>query len=116
LVHFFQDIDQPAVREQIAVEQLNAWHGLVGLLKGQWSDAFDRFDLDLEGLDLQFAEHRLYLKTRFDSLAPELEALKATGKVLQVCVAAASTQLRTKKCLANWNKPSAMCAISQCAG
>ena len=85
LVHFFQDIDEPTIREQIAVEQLNAWHGLVGLLKRQWCDVFDRFELDLEALDRQFAEHRLYLKTRFDSLAPELAALKKAGKVLQAC-------------------------------
>lgn len=85
MVHFFQDIGQPAIREQIAMEQLNAWHGLVGLLKGQWSDIFDRFDLDLGALDRRFAEHRLYLKTRFDSLAPELEALEAAGRTLQAC-------------------------------
>ena len=85
LVHFFHDMDEPTVRERIAVEQLNAWHGLVGLLKRQWCDVFDRFELDLDAMDRQFAGHRLFLKTRFDSLASELEVLKRSGKVLTTC-------------------------------
>jgi len=107
LVHFFQDIDTPAVREQIAREQLSAWHGLVGLLRVQWRDVFARFDIDIDALDRRFAKHRLYLHTRFDSLSDELKALKAAGKTIETCRScgfdAAETQelvgeLRQAKC------------------
>jgi hypothetical protein len=85
LVHFFQDISEPAILEQIAFEQLNAWHGLVGLIKGQWSDVFDRFKIDIDALDRQFAEHRLYLKARFNSIEPMLTARKAAGATITTC-------------------------------
>lgn len=85
LVHFFQDLDDEAVREKIAVEQLSAWHGLVMLLKGDWREVFSAFQLDLDSLDRKFAAHRLYLKTRFDSLKPELDRLRAEGRTLVAC-------------------------------
>lgn len=85
MVHFFQDIDDPMVREQIAMEQLNAWHALVGLITSQWRDVFDRFQLDIGALDGRFAEHRLYLQTRFNSLADKIADLKSEGKVLAAC-------------------------------
>ncbi|WP_062177781.1 hypothetical protein [Sphingopyxis sp. C-1] len=85
LVHFFQDLEAPGVKEQIAEEQLHAWHALSGLLSGPWREIFERFDIDIAKLDRGFADHRLYLQTRFDSLCEVLADLKKSGADVREC-------------------------------
>lgn len=85
LVHFYQDMRKPEVREQIAVEQLKAWHGLLGLVRVQWADVFSKYGETFEKLDKKFAQHRSYLRARFENLADEIAKQKKDGTKFVAC-------------------------------
>lgn len=85
LVHFYQDTTTSTVREKIAVEQLRAWHGLLGLVRTQWGEVFSNHVRKFEDLDAKFSHHRSYLQTRFESLEGEIKKLKSEGVSIETC-------------------------------
>jgi len=85
LVHFYQDLSTAEAREQVAIEQLRAWHGLLGLVRVQWADVFSKHGKTFEELDKKFAKHREYLRTRFESLVDEIKKLKQDNAKICEC-------------------------------
>lgn len=86
MVHFFHEGEtDETVREQIALEQLLAWHGLDRLLRAQWRDVFAPLNIDLHEIDQSFRKHRLYLQARFESLKETLNRLREAGKKIDLC-------------------------------
>ncbi len=85
LVHFYQHIDTHEARETIAIEQLKAWHGLLGLVRVQWAGVFSKYEKFFADLDKEFAQHREYLRTRFESLTDEIAKQKSEGATFVGC-------------------------------
>jgi hypothetical protein len=86
MVHFYHDgeADEDAL-ESIALEQLLGWRALVSLMENQWQATFADMAFDITAIDAGFAEHRLYAKAKFRSLADRLKGIIDSGGVLVVC-------------------------------
>jgi len=86
MVHFYHEgeTDNGAL-ESIALEQLLGWRALAALMENQWQSAFANMAFDITAIDAEFAEHRLYAKAKFESIAEKLAAIKKAGGVLVAC-------------------------------
>ncbi len=86
MVHFYHDgeTDKNAL-ESIALEQLLGWRALVALMENQWQATFANMAFDITAIDEGFAEHRLYAKAKFESIAERLKAITDKGGVLVKC-------------------------------
>jgi hypothetical protein len=118
MVHFFHEVDSadPRANENVAIEQLGAWHELRRLLTIQWNPIFKGFTYDFDRIESQLRHHREYLGTKYETLAVEIAALKDSGIAVSECTychfAAAPTEhviglVRHAKCLvcesdSNW--------------
>jgi len=88
MMHFYHDATGPAgeaLRREVAVEQLRAWHTLNRLLLDRWEDVFKPWAHRISQLDEALKGHRDYLQVRFDALKPELSAKEMAGARLTVC-------------------------------
>lgn len=86
MVHFYHDGEtDKAALENIALEQLLGWRALVSLMENQWQSVFADMAFDITAIDAGFAEHRLYAKAKFESLAERLKAITDAGGVLVPC-------------------------------
>jgi hypothetical protein len=111
MVHFFHTTQdtQRSVIEEIAIEQLHAWHELNQLLLHQWSDTFEPWKKELASIEFQLQRHKKYLAAKFDALELKLKEAVAEGKEVCHCsrcnfAAAVMTEggvsgLREGKCL-----------------
>lgn len=86
MVHFYHEgeTDKNAL-ESIALEQLLGWRALVYLMENQWQSTFANMVFDISAIDEGFAEHRLYAKAKFESLAERLKEITDSGGVLVAC-------------------------------
>jgi hypothetical protein len=86
MVHFYHEgeTDRNAL-ESIALEQLLGWRALVSLVESQWQSIFADMAFDITAIDAGFAEHRLYAKAKFESLAEWLKKITDGGGVLVSC-------------------------------
>ncbi len=86
MVHFYHEgeADKNAL-ESIALEQLLGWRALVSLIENQWQGIFANMAFDITAIDQDFAEHRLYAKAKFESLAERLAEIADAGGVLVDC-------------------------------
>jgi len=86
MVHFYHEgeTDQ-AELENIALEQLLGWRALVSLMENQWQSTFANMAFDITAIDAGFAEHRLYAKAKFESLADKLKEIVDRGAILVEC-------------------------------
>lgn len=86
MVHFYHDgeTDQNTL-ENIALEQLLGWRALVSLMEHQWQSIFVNMAFDITAIDEGFAEHRLYAKAKFETLAERLKGITDSGGVLVTC-------------------------------
>lgn len=86
MVHFYHEgeTDKNAL-ESIALEQLLGWRALVSLIENQWQSTFANMAFDITAIDEGFAEHRLYAKAKFESLAEKLKEITDGGGVLVAC-------------------------------
>lgn len=98
MVHFFHKDLSGTAMEDIAIEQLRAWHDLQRLLTQQWQQVFEQWAGQLRDVEKRLNRHREYLRAKFEALAPDLTALKESGVPIVVCrscnfKAARSTEL-----------------------
>jgi hypothetical protein len=86
MVHFYHEgeTDKNAL-ENIALEQLLGWRALVSLMENQWQSTFANMAFDITAIDMGFAEHRLYAKAKFESLAERLKGITDSGGSLVAC-------------------------------
>jgi hypothetical protein len=86
MVHFYHEGEADQVSlETIALEQLRGWQALVYLMEIQWQAVFSNMAFDITAIDEGFAEHRLYAKAKFESLADTFAAIRAAGGTLVTC-------------------------------
>jgi hypothetical protein len=86
MVHFYHDGEaDTSALESIALEQLLGWRALVSLIENQWQSTFANMVFDITAIDEGFAEHRLYAKAKFESLADRLSGIAASGGTLVAC-------------------------------
>lgn len=86
MVHFYHEGETDAAAlEKIALEQLLGWRALVALMENQWQATFANMAFDITAIDGGFAEHRLYAKAKFESIAERLKAITDAGGTLVRC-------------------------------
>ena len=87
MVHFFHagEITQHSVIEDIAIEQLHAWHELHQLLLQQWRDTFKPWHKKLARIEYELQQHRKYLAAKFEALEPKLTELAKAGYSIWHC-------------------------------
>jgi hypothetical protein len=88
MVHFFHEADfaeELNRREEIAKEQLRAWHDLQKLVLSQWSEVFDDHKDKFSAIEEKLTKYRDYLTARFESLAAQISTEKQAGKEFSVC-------------------------------
>lgn len=86
MVHFYHEGQADKdVLENIALEQLLGWRALAGLMENQWQATFADSAFDITAIDDGFAEHRLYAKAKFESLAERFKAIEEGGGKLVDC-------------------------------
>ena len=88
MVHFFHDADRtpwPWLTENIALEQLRAWHDLHELLTVDWAPIFESFDQKFDEIDKKLSGHREFLRAKFDKLAPSIKEEKSRGIQFRIC-------------------------------
>lgn len=89
MVHFFHEgatVDaENELKQQIAMEQLRAWHLLNRLLMERWNTVFGKWKEDLATVTARLKRHHEYLQVVYDHLKPEIEAKIATGCTIEEC-------------------------------
>lgn len=88
MMHFFHDADGVAgthLREEIAVEQLRAWHTLNRLLLERWKEVFRPWSDRIYQVNEALKGHREYLRVRFEAIKADLQVKEQAGARLTTC-------------------------------
>jgi hypothetical protein len=94
VAHFFHaDLDGKAQPKNILQRQCRVWLHLHRLLDVVWRDAFSDSSGRLAVLNRTMRGQRRFLKAVFDSVKPELDALKKQGSTVLACQACGFTSL-----------------------
>jgi hypothetical protein len=84
MVHFY-DIELESKKDQIASQQLNAWHSLHQLLLDDWKNVFIKWTDKFSKIENKLRSYRDYLQARFESLSSEIQKLKNEGMRFESC-------------------------------
>jgi hypothetical protein len=91
LVHFFDkkysDKRYKKTIDTIIVEQCKGWFYLHGLLTNKWRDEFSHYASEIKKLDKLMHQHREFLREKFKSLKPQIQALISAGGTIATCFA-----------------------------
>ncbi|MGA3143781.1 MAG: hypothetical protein ABSF10_12295 [Verrucomicrobiota bacterium] len=89
LVHFFHPDYQPPIDKnilaQIVSEQCKAWFYLHRLLTSKWEIHFANYHKQIAGLQKLIRHNQHFLMSKFNALAPEIEADKKKGISFVTC-------------------------------
>jgi hypothetical protein len=89
VVHFYHEAysrkPNKKLLEGIVKEQLKAGAYLIRLLRGRWEGIFSEHDVAIRKLERKFAQHKNYLRAKFETLVPQLKQLEAAGTNVRQC-------------------------------
>ncbi len=85
MVHFYHDGIDGKQRDEIKLEQAQAWFELNRFIVDTWRDKFEPFLLELRLMERNLTAHNHYAQAKYGSLAPKIQGLKQSGKTFQVC-------------------------------
>ncbi len=89
MVHFFHEVAtakaQADLKQQIAMEQLKAWHLLNRLLLERWDTVFGKWRDALAKVTASLKKHHEYLQVIYDHVKPEIDAKIAAGSTIDEC-------------------------------
>ncbi len=84
LVHFFHEPyaasppDKQAIQEVVS-KQCKAWFYLHQLLTGRWAQHFKPYAAKIKNLNTKMEATRVYLRAKYDAIAPEIKTEKLSG-------------------------------------
>lgn len=85
MVHFYHDGIDGKQRDEIKLEQAQAWFELNRFIVDTWRDKFEPFLFELRRMERNLIAHNHYAQAKYESLVPKIQGLKKTGKTFQVC-------------------------------
>ena len=85
MVHFYHDGIDGQQRNEIKLEQAQAWFELNRFIVDTWRDKFEPFLIELRHMERNLIAHNHYAQAKYESLKPKIEGMKRGGKTFQVC-------------------------------
>lgn len=85
MVHFYHDGIDGRQRDEIKLEQAQAWFELNRFVVDTWRDRFEPFLPEFRGMERTLIAHNHYAQAKFESLKPRIDGLTKKGKTFQVC-------------------------------
>lgn len=85
MVHFYHDGIDGKQRDEIKLEQAQAWFELNRFIVDTWRDKFEPFLFEVRKMERNLIAHNHYAQAKYESLVPKIQGLKKSGKTFQVC-------------------------------
>lgn len=87
LVHFFHpEIKEKMlqIKQDIAIEECLGWYYL-RLLISKWDGPFARYKKKVEELNAKMKKHRIFLKSVYEEIKPDIELAQKNGSIFKTC-------------------------------
>lgn len=85
MVHFYHDGIDGKQRDEIKLEQAQAWFELNRFIVDTWRDKFEPFLVDLRNMERMLIARNHYAQAKYESLKPKIQGLTTSGKIFDVC-------------------------------
>jgi hypothetical protein len=85
MVHFYHGGIDGKQRDEIKLEQAQAWFELNRFIVDTWRDKFEPFLFEVRKMERNLIAHNHYAQAKYESLAPKIQGLKKSGKTFQAC-------------------------------
>ncbi|RJQ27516.1 hsdR [Candidatus Parcubacteria bacterium] len=85
MVHFYHDGIDGLQRDEIKLEQAQAWFELNRFIFDTWRDKFAPFRAELLQMEQHLIAYNHYAQAKYESLKSKVEAMKIEGKSFEVC-------------------------------
>lgn len=85
MVHFYHDGIDGKQRDEIKLEQAQAWFELNRFIVDTWRNKFEPFLFELRRMERNLIAHNHYAQAKYESLIPKIQGLKKSGTTFQVC-------------------------------
>lgn len=85
MVHFYHEGIDGQQRDEIKLEQAQAWFELNRFIVDTWRDKFGPFLIELRHMERSLIAHNHYARAKYESLKPKIEGMKRGGKTFQAC-------------------------------
>ena len=85
MVHFYHSGIDGKQREEIKLEQAQAWFELNRFVTDNWSEQFKPFANDFRRMERSLIAHNHYAQAKYESLKSKIEGLKTGGTIFESC-------------------------------
>lgn len=85
MVHFYHSGIEGRQRDEIKLEQAQAWFELNRFVTDTWREQFKPFASDFRRMERSLIANNHYAKAKYEDLKPKIEGMKAGGKTFEKC-------------------------------
>lgn len=85
MVHFYHSGIDGKQRDEIKLEQAQAWFELNRFIADTWREQFKSFASDFRRMELSLIANNHYAKAKYEDLKPKIEGVKKGGKIFELC-------------------------------
>lgn len=85
MVHFYHSGLNGRQRDEIKLEQAQAWFELNRFISDTWGEQFKQFSGELSRMERSLIANNHYAKAKYEDLKPMLEGMKKNGSVFEQC-------------------------------
>lgn len=85
MVHFYHSGIDGKQRDEIKLEQAQAWFELNRFITDTWRNKFEEFLIDFRRMERNLIAHNHYAQAKYETLKYKIDGMKKGGNTFQVC-------------------------------
>ncbi|WP_141213406.1 hsdR [Janthinobacterium sp. PC23-8] len=97
MVHFYHSGINGKQRDEIKLEQAQAWFELNRFITDTWREQFKPFENDFRKMERTLIANNHYAKVKYEDLKPKIEGMKVGGAIFEDCPVCTMNALKVEE-------------------